>query len=313
MAAYVLRRIALLVPVWLGVSLFAFLLSNLAPGDPAHFILLQRTGEAPSEQEIEALREQLGLNDPFPVRFARWAVDAASGDLGTSYRSGRPVLDELWRHSVLTLQLAVPAFVIALAISIPVGVIAALKRNSLLDHVSRVAALIADSLPAYWLGYMLMVVFAVRLRLLPVAGSGSLAHVVLPAVTLGVGTTATLMRLTRSSLLEVLSEDYVRTARAKGLPESRVIALHALKNALIPVITVAGLLSGHFLTGAVIVETVFAWPGVGQYVVEAILNRDYPVVQGFVVYAGTIFVLINLVVDLLYVWLDPRVRLAGRM
>lgn len=307
--AYVLRRIGLLVPVWLGISLFAFVLSHLSPGDPAELILLQRTGEAPSAEEVEALREELGLDDPLPVQFGRWVVDAATGDLGTSYRSGRSVFGELARRSVDTLRLAVPALGVALGISIPVGVLAAIRRNTVADHVSRIAALLGDSIPAYWLGYLLIILFSVHLGLLPVAGAGSWQHLVLPAVTLGMGTTAVLMRLTRSSLLEVLGEDYVRTARAKGLRERTVIAPHALKNALIPVVTVAGIVFGHFLTGAVIVETVFSWPGVGKYVIDSIFNRDYPVIQGFVVLAGTVFVLVNLVVDLLYVWLDPRVRL----
>lgn len=258
------------------------------------------------------MRERLGLNDPMAVQYARWVADLAQGDLGISYRSGRPILGELLGRSLMTLRLAVPALLIALAISIPVGILAAVRRNTVADHLSRIGALIGDSIPAYWLGYLLIILFAVQLRALPVAGTGTWRHYVLPALTLGIGTTAVLMRITRSSLLEVLNEDYVRTARAKGLPEWRVIAPHALKNAFIPVVTVAGIIFGHFITGAVIVETVFSWPGVGKFVVDSIFNRDYPVIQGFVVLAGTAFVLINLGVDLLYAWLDPRVRLGGR-
>lgn len=309
MIGYVGRRVLSLVPVWVGISAIAFALSVLSPGDPAELLLLSQSSTEPTVEEIAAMRERLGLDEPAPVRFAQWVVDAARGDLGISYRSGEPVLHQLLDRSLVTLQLAVPAMLVAVAVSIPIGVLAAVWRNSVADHASRVLALVGDSVPAYWLAYLLIILFAVKLKLLPVAGRGTWQHYVLPAVTLGVGTTATMMRLTRSSLLEVLGEDYVRTARAKGVRGMRVVNHHALRNALIPVVTVAGLVLGSFVTGTVIVETVFAWPGVGKFVVDAIFARDYPVVQGFVVLAGTAFVLINLVVDVLYVWLDPRLRL----
>lgn len=311
MPAYVLRRLGLLVPVWVGITLLVFVLSELSPGDPAALLLEQQLGQPPTIEQIAAQRERMGLNDPPAVRYARWAVDATRGELGVSYRSGRPVFDVLVDRSWVTLQMAVPAFLLALVVSLLVGLVAAVRRNSLVDHASRIGSLTADSVPSYWLAYMLIIVFSVHLGWLPVAGRGSWQHAVLPVVTLGIGTTATLMRLTRSSLLEVLDEDYVRTARAIGVRRRRVVSRHALRNALIPVVTVAGMILGHFVTGTVIVEYVFAWPGVGKHVVDAIFNRDLPVVQGFVLFAGAVFVLVNLLVDVSYAWLDPRVRFSG--
>ncbi|HVL98200.1 MAG TPA: nickel ABC transporter permease [Egibacteraceae bacterium] len=311
MQTYILRRFGMLVPVWLGITLLVFVLSELSPGDPAAMILEQQLGQPPTIEQLQAQRERMGLNDPPVVRYARWAADATRGDLGTSYRSGRPVVGVLVSRSWVTLQMAVPAFLVALAVSLLVGLVAAVKRNTVVDHASRVGSLTADSIPTYWLAYLLILLFAVKLGWFPVAGRGTWQHVVLPVVTLGIGTTATMMRLTRSSLLEVLGEDYIRTARAVGVRDRRVIAHHALRNAMIPVVTVAGMILGHFVTGTVIVEYVFAWPGVGKYVVDAIFNRDLPVVQGFVLFAGAVFVFVNLLVDLSYAWLDPRVRFSG--
>lgn len=311
MTGYLVRRVLVLVPVWLGISLIAFVLANLAPGDPAELVLLGRGGPDPTQQEIEAMRERLGLDEPAPVRYVKWVGDAATGDFGTSYRTGEPVFGKLVSKSLVTLRLAVPALAIALVVALPVGVVAAVWRNSVADHASRVLALAGDSIPSYWMAYLLIIVFAVWLGALPSSQMGGWQHYLLPATTLGITTTASLMRLTRSSLLEVMGEDYVRTARAKGLSGLRVMHPHALKNALIPVVTVAGLILGHFITGTVIVETIFAWPGVGKFVVDSIFDRDYPVIQGFVVLAGTAFVVINLLVDLVYLWLDPRLRLGG--
>ncbi|MDP9023364.1 MAG: ABC transporter permease [Actinomycetota bacterium] len=312
MIGYTARRVASLVPVWLGITLIAFALNAITPGDPARIILEQRSAEAPSQAEVEALREELGLTDPLPVRFARYVGHAATGDLGTSYRTGQPVLSELARRFVVTLQVAVPALVLALALSIPLGVAAASRRNTPVDHVSRLGALVGASVPSFWLAYLLILWLSVGLGLLPVAGRGSWRHLMLPSVTLALGAAAGIARLTRASVLEVLSEGYVRTARAMGVPRRVVLFRHALKNALIPVVTLAGLRFGYLLGGAVIVETVFAWPGLGKHVVDAIYDRDYPTVQGFVLFIGTVFVFVNLAVDVLYVRLDPRVRLADR-
>jgi peptide/nickel transport system permease protein len=309
---FLLRRIASLVPVWLGITFVTFGLANLAPGDPAELILGRELEQPPTPEQLEDFRERNGLNDPFLVQYLRWTANAATGDLGTSFRSGEPVLVELTSRLPATLQIAVPAFLVSTGLALAVGMVSAVRRNSFADHVSRVAALVGDSVPSFVLAYLLIIIFSVTLGLLPVAGRGTWQHFVLPSLTLGLATTASIMRLTRSSLLEVLGEDYVRTARAMGLPRRTVIVRHALRNALIPVITVAALVLASFATGTVIVEYVFGWPGVGRFAVDSIFDRDYPVIQGFVVFTGTVFVVVNLVVDLLYLRLDPRVRLAGK-
>lgn len=300
-----------LIPVWLGISLLAYGLANLAPGDPARIALQRQTGEPPTEEAVERTRQQMGLNDPFPLRYARWLSQVVQGDLGKSYRTGAPVLRELTERFPATLQIAVAALLLGLLLALPLGIISAYRRDSAIDHGSRIVALVGASMPSFWLGYVLIIVFAVTLRLLPVAGRGGPEYFVLPALTLGLGAAASLSRLTRSSLLEVLDDDYVRTARAKGLRERSVVLRHALKNALIPIVTVTGMRFGSLLGGAVIIETVFAWPGIGKFVLDSIYDRDYPTIQGFVLFMGTVFVLINFLVDLSYLWLDPRVRLTG--
>lgn len=297
--------------MWLGISFFAFGLANLAPGDPAELILGRELSEPPTPEQLAAFREENGLNDPFLVQYGRWTLGAATGDLGTSFRSGQPVFAELVDRLPATLQLTVPSFLVSLVVALLVGVLSAVRRNSFADHSSRLAALIGDSVPSFVLAYLLIIIFSVTLGVLPVAGRGTWQHLVLPSLTLGLATAAGLMRLTRSSLLEVLGEDYVRTARAMGVPQRTVIFRYALKNALISVVTVAALIFAGFVTGTAIVEFVFGWPGIGRFIVDSIFDRDYPVIQGFVVFVGTVFVIINLLVDVLYVRLDPRVRLAG--
>jgi len=243
------------------------------------------------------------------VQYGRFAVGLLRGELGTSFRSGKPVLGELAARVPATLQITLPAFALAVTFAVTVGVLSAVRRNSWVDHGSRLAALVSDSVPTFVLAYLLIILLAVQAGLLPVAGRGSWQHLVLPILTLALGTTASLMRVTRASLLEVLREEYVRTARAKGLPSWSVVLRHALRNALLPVVTIAGIVLAGLATGTVIVETIFAWPGVGTFVVEAIFARDYPVIQGFVVFTGTVFVVINLGVDLMQAALDPRIRL----
>jgi peptide/nickel transport system permease protein len=309
MARYVVRRLAYLVPIWLLISFFAFLLAGLAPGDPAEVIVRRGSDQAPSAADVARVRHELHLDDPFPVRFGRWVLGAATGDLGRSYRTGERVLPALAGRFVVTAELALPALLLGFLLAVPIGVVSAVWRNSLVDHVARVGSLVGASLPSFWLGYMLVLLFAVRYQLFPVAGRGGWRHLVLPAATLALGAGASLARLTRASLLDTLGEDYVRTARAKGLRERTVVVVHGLRNSLIPVVTVAGIRFGHLLAGAVVVETVFAWPGMGKYVVDSIYDRDYPVIQGFVLFTGTVFVLVNLLVDLLYVRIDPRVRI----
>lgn len=309
MRSYIARRLAALIPVWLLISLFAFSLANLAPGDPAELFLRRQTGEPPSAEAVRLLRAELGLDDAFPVRYARWLSDAVRGDLGTSYRTGSAVATDLKERFVVTLELAIPAFLLAMLLALPIGVLSAVRRNSIIDHGTRLGALLGSSIPGYWLGYVLILALAVNAGLFPVAGRGGWRHLALPTLTLALGAAAGLTRLTRSSLLDVLGEDYVRTARSKGTAERRVVWRHGLRNAVIPVVTLLGIGFGHLVAGAAIIETVFAWPGLGKHVIDSIYDRDYPVIQGFVLFTGTVFVTVNLVVDLLYVWLDPRVRL----
>ncbi len=311
LTSYVWRRLWSLVPVWLGISLLAFALGSLIPGDPVEMILQQRTGEIPTRAAVEQLRKQLGLNAPAPVRYARWVAATAQGDLGLSYRTGTPVARVLLERLPSTLQLAAASLVLSIVIALPLGVAAAVRRGSWIDHISRLIALLGTSVPAFLLGYALIMVFAVTLHLLPVAGSEGAASLVLPVLTLALAEAAALTRLTRASMLEVLGEDYVRTARGKGVPRRLVLARHALRNALNPLITLAGVRAGRLLGGAVIIETVFARPGIGKLVVDSIHDRDYPLIQGFVLLMGTIFLLANLAVDLSYAGLDPRMRLTG--
>lgn len=313
MVGYALRRILYLVPVLVGVSLLAYSLIDIAPGDPAR-IILERHGDPPiSHAEVEAFRHELGLDDPFPVRYGRWLGDAVTGDLGTSFTTGRAVLPEVWTRFGTTMQIAVPAFLLGLVIAMPLGVVAAVRRNRAADHTSRVIALVGASMPIFWLAFLLILFFAVWLGVLPVSGRGGWRHAALPVATLGVTAAAGLMRLVRASLLEVLHQDFIRTATARGLPRRTVVLSHGLRNAMLPVLTLAGLRFGHLLGGAVIIETVFAWPGIGKHVVDAIFARDYPTIQGFVLLIGVVFVAINLLVDLSYTWLDPRVRLGQRL
>ena len=310
MRRYVLVRIFSIIPLWLGISMLAFVLSNFAPGDPATVIAHRLFDGPPSEEQIVVIRHEFHLDDPMPVRFVRWLSSAVQGDLGISFRTKQPVLKELATHFPATLEIACLALIIALIIALPLGVLSAVRHRSWLDHMSRVGALIGASLPSYWLGYLLILLFAVVLGWLPVAGRETASGAILPSVTLSIGMAATLTRLMRSSLLEVLGEDFIRTARAKGLTEWWVICRHGLRGALIPVLTMTGIAFGHLLGGAVIVEGIFAWQGIGFLLVNSIYDRDYPMIQGFVLFMGLIFTLIGLIVDLLYLWIDPRIRLA---
>ncbi|MCB0155955.1 MAG: ABC transporter permease [Anaerolineae bacterium] len=310
--AYLIRRILYLGPLWLGLSLLAFGLGLFAPGDPAASLYVRLYGQpAANQTALDELRAEYGLNDPFLVRYGRWVAAALRGDLGNSYQSGRPVLGELVNRFGATSQIAVGGLFVAMLIAFPLGIAAARHPNRSVDLLARLFALIGTAMPAYWLAYLLILLFAVRLKWLYVSGTGTWWHLLLPALTLGLGGAASLSRLLRASLLEVFNQDYIRTARAKGLWEGRVVLRHALHNASIPVVTLLGSLFGFLLSGAVVVETVFAWPGIGRLIVDAISFRDYPVIQGFVLVTGTIFVLINLGVDLLYTVIDPRIRFSG--
>jgi peptide/nickel transport system permease protein len=309
---YIARRLAYLIPVWLGISILAFALALLAPGDPVRQVLQASGIDAPSAEQVIALRRELGLDQPGPVRFAIWLGNAVRGDLGRSYSTGEPVLQSLIDRFPRTAVLALLAVGLGLAIAVPLGILSALFRDSVVDQIARLGALVGASIPSFWLAYLLILFFAVQLRVLPVAGASEPRHIVLPALTLAIGAAASLTRLTRSAMLEELFQDYVRTARSKGLRERVVVVTHALRNALIAIVTITGIRLAALLGGAVIVETIFAWPGIGKYVVDSIFSRDYPTIQGFVLFTGTVVLLVNLAVDVSYVWLDPRVRLGAK-
>ena len=307
---YVVRRVAYLIPVWFGITLLAFVVGQFAPGDPARTLFVRQHMRPPSPPELARARHELGLDRPVVERYVRSVSHAVRGDLGTSFTSGRPVMRELVERFPATLELASAATLLAVVLGLPLGMLAALRRNSALDQLTRGAALVGASVPSFWMAYLLIIVFSVKLGVLPSFGYGGLDHLVLPALALGLGEAAIIARLARSTLLEVLGEDYITTARAKGLSERRVIGLHALKNALGAVVTQIGLLFGFLLAYSAIVEVIFIWPGIGRLAVEAITQRDYPVIQGFVVFAGTVFILVNLAVDLIYQRLDPRIALS---
>ncbi len=312
MTGYILRRLAVLLPLLLGLSIFSFTLGQIAPGDPARALLILEGDSHPTDEQVAAFREELGFNDPAVVQYVRWLGKAARGDLGTSFRTGQSVATRLRQALPVTVELALLAFAVMIAVGIPIGVAAALRAGRLPDHLSRLLSLAGASLPSYWFAYLLIIVFAVRLDLLPTGGVQSATSYVLPTATLALYSTAVMGRLTRASMLEILGDEYIRAARARGVPQRRIVVRHALRVALNPIVTYGGLVLGSLLGGAVIVETVFAMPGLGRLVVDAIRDRDFPVVQGFLLLFGTIVVLINLAVDVLYGVLDPRVRLADR-
>ena len=309
MRRYVVRRLATLPLLMGGISIISFLLLNFAPGDAAEITLKrQNSGISPSKEAVAALRQELGLDASLPVRYGRWVSDAVRGDLGESYRTGSSISGELFRRMPATLLLATTALALAVAVGIPLGILAAVKRGTWLDTACRMLALVGAAIPSYVMAPALMLLFAVKLDWLPAIGYGSPEQLILPAVALSFGTMAQLMRLTRASVLEILGQDYMRTARAKGLTETVIVWRHGLKNALLPVVTVLGTSTGYLLGGAIIIETIFGWPGVGQFMITGITQRDYPVVQGFVVYIAVIFLLVNLIVDISYRWLDPRLH-----
>lgn len=309
--AYLLYRTATSLVVLCGVSVLTFGLTFLTPGDPARTVLRQQYGQTPSRAVVEAFREKHGLDEPLVVQYVDWLIGVLQGDLGNSYLSGRPVVELLAEALPPTLQLSTAALVVALVVAVPAGVLSAVHQGEWIDTLSQLAALIGVSMPNFWLGYLLIIAFSLQLGLFPVAGNGGLSHLVLPAVTLGTGMTAIITRLVRMSLLEVLDEPYVKTARSKGLSERIVVYKHALRNALIPVITVVGLQFGFLLSGAVVVEIVFQRPGLGVLLVDAVFARDYPVIQGAVLLIAVLFVLTNTLVDLTYQYLDPRIQLGG--
>lgn len=334
MAPYILKRLLSLIPVLLGITLLVFGFLHLIPGDPAVVLL----GERATPDQMAALRSQLGLDKPLPTQYLTFLGNLLRFNLGTSIISGIPIATELRTRWPATFELSLVAMSIALIIGIPAGILAAVRKNRWLDQLTMTGSLLGVSLPVYWLGLLLIYLFAVNLRWLPPSGRISveagftfqpitgfyvldallklngpllldvLSHLVLPALTLGTIPLAILARITRSAMLDTLSQDYIRTAKAKGVPQFRVICQHALKNALLPISTIVGLQFGTLLGGAILTETIFAWPGIGSWIYQGILERDYPVVQGGVVFVAIAFVLINLVVDLSYALIDPRIQ-----
>ena len=297
--------------VILGATMLTFTIMHVAPGDPAEMIATSRYGvEGLSTETIARIRVEEGLDAPVYVQYLKWLNHVLHGDLGRSLVTGKSVSSEFLARFPATLKLALASMIIALLISIPVGIISATKQYSVVDNASMVGALIGVSMPNFWLGLLLMLLFALYLGLLPVCGygDGSIAYLILPAITLGTGMAALTTRLTRSSMLEVLKQDYITTARAKGLREKVVIWKHAFRNALIPVVTIVGLQFAGLLEGVVIVETIFAWPGVGKLLVDSIFERDFAMMQCGILFIAVIFVLVNLTVDILYALLDPRIR-----
>lgn len=303
MGRFIARRLIMLIPVLIGVSIISFLILHLAPGDPAELL----AGEEATEEDIMMVRHELGLDKPLWMQYFMFLKGIAMGDL-KSLKFSMPVMDVIRPRLFNTLELSLASIFIAIVVGIFAGVMSAIHRYTWIDYLSTVGALLGVSMPVFWWGLILILVFSVNLGILPSGGMGGIRHLILPAIVLGTASTAIIARMTRSSMLDVLKQDYINTARAKGLLEKVIIYRHALRNALIPTVTVVGLQFGYMLAGAVLTETVFSWPGVGRLLVEAILFRDFPVVQSALLIVAIMFVLVNLIVDILYAFLDPRIR-----
>ncbi len=304
MLHFILSRLLSMLFVVLGVVTLVFLLIHLVPGDPVQAML----GEHATATDLQVLRIQLGLDQPLPVQWYTYIFNLLQGDLGQSLYSKQPINEILLQRIPATLELAVAALIVAIIIALPLGSIAAIRRDSVYDHGAMMFSLIGVSIPNFWMGPLLIIIFSLQLGWLPVSGRDGLDSLILPAITLGTALAAILARMVRSTLLEVLQEDYIRTARAKGLTQFKIITHHALRNTSLPIITIIGLQLGHLLGGAVITEMIFSWAGVGQLTVEAIQRRDYPVVQACVLLISVVYVLVNTLTDILYAVLDPRVR-----
>lgn len=304
MLKYIARRILITFPVVIGVTIITFSIMHLAPGDPARIML----GVLASDEAVAELRSALDLDRPIPVQYISWLTRVARGDFGRSIQTRRPVLQTIWSRLPATLELTFAAMILSLLIAIPAGIISATRQNSAFDYGSMAGALFGVSMANFWLGLMLMLAFGLHLGWLPISGRGGLSHLILPAITLGTGMAALIARLVRSSMLEVIRLDYIRTARAKGLMERSVVYKHALRNALIPVTTVVALRLPMLFSGAVVTETIFAWPGMGRLLVTAIFERDFPVVQGTVLILALIVILANLLADIAYAYIDPRIK-----
>lgn len=307
----ILKRILQLIPVLLITMSITFVITRVLPGNPAVSIL----GPTASAEDIAKMEEEMGLNDPLPVQYINYMTGVLTGDLGTSYRYNRPVAELILEKIPNTLQLAATSLVIALLIGVPVGIISACKQYSIFDYVSMIAALVGVSMPAFWLGLMLVLVFSVNLGWFPTMGMGDLAngigdvisHLFLPALCLSFGSMANFARISRSSMLEVIDQDYMKAVRAKGIRETIVIIKHGLKNALPPIVTVLGMRISALMTGAIMIETIFAWPGIGRLIVDAINNNDFEMIQGTVLFMAILYVTVNLIVDIVYLYINPKV------
>lgn len=306
MGAYIQGRLITLLPVLIGVSIAVFLMLHLTPGDPARMV----AGMDATPEQVDRVRHLLGLDQPLYRQYLVYAGRLLYGDMGRSIVTHDRVIDDLWPRYQATVELTAAAMAVSVGAGLLIGIASAVRQYSLLDNALSMVALAGISIPAYWLGLMLIVLFSLRLHWFPVAGMGGVGHLVLPAITLGAFAMAIVARMTRASMLDVLGQDYIQAVRAKGLREGRLLLRHALKNALIPILTVVGLQAGQLLGGAVLTESVFAWPGIGRFMVDAIQARDFPVVQGGVLLTAVTFVLINLLVDLFYGMVDPRIKYA---
>ena len=304
MLSYIARRVVLTLPVLFGVATLVFSLIHLVPGDPAQAML----GDGASPEDIGQLRTRLGLDRPLTEQYARYLKGLVRGDLGTSLRTQQPVTAQIAERLPATAELASAAMLVAVALALPLGLIAAVWRGRWVDQTAMGLALVGISIPGFWLGPLLALIFAVELGWLPVSGRGTLAHLVLPAITLGSALAAILARMTRASVLEELREQYVVAARARGASRVRAVVVHALRNSLIPIVTILGLQLGAVLTGSIITETIFSWPGVGRLLIQSINFRDYPMVQGCILLIAVTYVTMNLLTDLVYGFLDPRIR-----
>lgn len=304
MIRYISRRVIASILTLIVISIMIFLMLRLLPGDPARLF----AGELATKEEVDRLRTQLGLDLPLSTQYINFVKDVFHGDFGTSMRTGEPVVEDIMSRFPATIELAVISIILACVIGIPAGVVAALKPYSVFDTTVSVGTLMGVAMPVYWFGLMLIVVFAVKLKILPAAGaSDGFKSAILPSITLALFSMALITRMTRASVLEVLTQEYVTTARAKGLKEIKVISRHVLRNALIPVVTVVGLQFGSLLGGAILTETIFAWPGLGRLLTDSLYSRDYPMVQGLVLLFAGLFIMVNLLIDILYSFIDPRI------
>lgn len=308
---YLFKRILMTIPVLIGITFLAFILGVIAPGDPAVEYLSMDGISAPTEEEIAEAREELGLNENIFVQYGKWTKKALKGDLGTSYITKTPIKEEIQKRLPITFSVSLMAMFFVVVLSIPLAVLMAVKRDSTIDKVGRIISLILASMPGFWIAIIMLTVFCEKLKWLPTSGYGTIKHLIMPGFVLAAGTTGTIMRLNRSTLIDALGQNYIVTAKAKGLKERVITFKYAFLNSLMPIITLLGNYFGGILGGSTVVEVIFGLPGMGSYVIKGIMSRDYPVIQGYVVFTGIIFVGFNLIVDLCYLMVNPKMRLGG--